>query len=221
MLDIWFPQDCVGCGQPPSLICESCRKRQILRPRTVTRTGLPVGLAVTDYAGFSQQLVHAFKLTGSHRLAQELGRQMASHLQNAMRINGTDASPAPTATGVILVPAPSRKAANRNRGYQPATLLAKEVARFLRAAGTPARVQACLELHASVLDQSQLTAAQREQNLLGKVRCNPADLQVPTGWKVVLLDDIVTTGATLRGMTEALVSEGCQPETFLTFAETL
>jgi predicted amidophosphoribosyltransferase len=221
MLDIWFPQDCVGCGQPPNLICESCRQRQILRTRAVTRPGLPAGIAVTDYAGFSQQLVHAFKLTGSHRLAQELGRQMAEQFQAAALIRRTDASPAPPIPGVILIPAPSRKAANRNRGYQPATLLAKEVARFLRAAGTQARVQACLELHASVLDQSQLTAAERERNLVGKVRCNPADLQVPKDWKLVLLDDIVTTGATLRGMSAALVSEGYQPETFLTFAETL
>jgi predicted amidophosphoribosyltransferase len=177
---------------------------------------LPKGHAVTDYSGFGQQLVHAFKLTGSHRLAQEMGRFMAERLRGELKCVSQGSG-----RGVILVPAPSRRAATRNRGYQPAPLLAKEVARFLRALGVPARVQVCLELEASVLDQSQLNAAEREANLAGKVRLCPGDLLVPEGWVIVLLDDIVTTGATLRGMVEALLGKGYQPETFLTFAETL
>jgi len=221
MLDIWFPQDCVGCGRPPLLICDSCRGKLLIRPRSVSRLGLPQGFAVADYSGFGQQLVHAFKLSGSHRLAQEMGRQMALQLQSAMNRKTSDSTLPLVAEGVILVPAPSRKLANRNRGYQPATLIAKEVARFLRAAGIPARTQACLQLHDSVLDQSRLNAAERERNLAGRVSCHSADLLVPKGWRIVLVDDIVTTGSTLRAMAAALASEGHQTETFLTFAETL
>lgn len=216
MLDIWFPQACSICSKLPHLLCEPCRSTVRLRPRTVSRANLPAGIAVTDYGGSAQDLLHAFKLSGANRLASEMARPMAQQLAAHL-----SAVPSDAPKRILLIPAPSRKAANRQRGFQPATLLAKEVALRLRASGMQARVETCLGLEASVRDQSLLSASERELNLSGKVTLRPGSLGSTEGWRIVLLDDIVTTGATLRGMYFELLSKGHQPESFLTFAETL
>jgi len=201
---------------PPQLLCRKCQTRLPLRVRGVSRRNLVPGLAVIDYADAGQQLTHAFKTLGSPALGGVMGGPMAHAARRWVR-NHHPANTKP----LLLVPAPSRPSANRTRGFQPAELLAKEVARHLRALGVESRVLNCLAVPNGVGDQSLLSAAEREVNLAGRVRVRPSELFGVERGRVVLLDDIVTTGATLRGMEEALVGEGIHPEIFLTFAETL
>jgi len=181
----------------------------------VVRAGLGRGLAVTDYAGTPQALVHAFKVNGSRFLARVLAAPMVDQLaewcENAKLAR----------VELVLVPAPSRPAANRRRGYIPAQMLSKEVARRARGLGFRVRVVKALRVSNLVKDQSLLNAAERKRNLEGRMRVVPGARQVIGEAKVILVDDIITTGSTLASMRSALVSEGIQPEIFLTFAETL
>jgi len=176
------------------------------------------GVAVANYDGAVQKLVHEFKVTGSRQLAGVMAQPMALELGKWVRrrINvGTNAD------GIWLVPAPSRPAATRKRGYLPSQLLAKEVALLARAQGHTVFVSPCLAVTNDVADQSMLSAAERRNNLAGKVLLKPGHAERLRTATAILVDDIVTTGSTLAAMTSTLLAEDIQPEYFLTFAETL
>ena len=103
---------------------------------------------------------------------------------------------------VWLVPAPSRPAAARARGGDHVARLCRAVA--ARRSGV--RVARPLRLHRRVRDSVGLDAEQRAANLAGRVRVRPAAL--PRFGTVVLVDDVVTTGATLRTCRDALAGAG-------------
>lgn len=185
-----------------------------MRHRQVSRDGLPAGLAVADYGGMPQQIVHEFKSRGSNFLASLMVKAMLPAI--------TPVLGDPRHAGrVILIPAPSRRAITRMRGYQPASLLAKEMALQLRASGVPAIADQCMVVNHAVADQSRLDAKAREENMNGQVRLLPGSVARLRGRRLVLVDDVVTTGATLRAMRSALAEQGLETEIFLTFAETL
>jgi predicted amidophosphoribosyltransferase len=90
---------------------------------------------------------------------------------------------------VYLVPAPSRIQNFAKRGFQPSLLLARQLANRV----PTARVLNCLQLGSEVLDQVGLSSAERFANLAGSMRLN----QSVVGKSVYLVDDVVTTGATI------------------------
>jgi predicted amidophosphoribosyltransferase len=108
----------------------------------------------------------------------------------------------------VLVPAPSRGAALRSRGDDPTLGLARGAARRLTRAGQAAAVVPALRLSRSTADQAGLGAQERAANLAGAARV-PRRLQAAVaGRPVVLVDDVVTTGATLVESTRALRAAG-------------
>jgi predicted amidophosphoribosyltransferase len=143
-----------------------------------------------------------------------MAAHLASHLavQLAGQLHGQP---------VLLVPAPSRKSAIAQRGFVPALLLAKAVARQLRKRGIDARHLALLGMNSAVADQTGLNRQQRSQNLDGAMFCKSKPSAKLLNHRMVLIDDVVTTGATLREMNRCLTESGWQPVNFLTFAETL
>ena len=216
MLATWFPLDCVLCGNPPKALCAECEANLPIRQRTVTRAGLLPGLAVANYEGQAQQVVHAFKQSGSLSLARTMAEPMASALVEWLPRNAASASEL-----IYLVPAPSRPSSIRHRGYVPAEVLAQALKRKLRSHGFITRVVTCVSFDKGVKDQSQLSAAERSSNLEGRVWVKSgAGFRLKMG-RVILIDDIVTTGSTLRNVASALEQSGVKPEIFLSFAETL
>jgi predicted amidophosphoribosyltransferase len=101
---------------------------------------------------------------------------------------------------LVLCPAPSSRAAVRSRGYDHTSRLARSAAREL---GGGVVVQRLLVPARGVRDQAGLTSEQRARNLRGALRAVPA---APA--RVVLVDDVVTTGATLVEAARALVAHG-------------
>ena len=214
MTSFWLPVECVLCGKPPVQICASCRSTVPVRPRSVIRPDLLPGLAVADYAGAPKQLVHSLKVLGSGPVVRLMALHMAAHLaeQPAGKFEGQH---------ILLVPAPSRKSAIAQRGFVPAALLAKSVARQLRKLGIPAQQIGMLRMNSKVADQTGLNRQQRSQNLAGAMYCKTKPVAAFLNHRLVLVDDVVTTGATLREMNRCLSEAGWQPVSFLTFAETL
>jgi predicted amidophosphoribosyltransferase len=108
--------------------------------------------------------------------------------------------------GLLLVPVPSAAAAQRERGHDPVGGMAREVVRRLRGAGQQIGVAAALRQARAVADQSGLDATARHANLAGAMTVvNPTSIR---GRRVVIVDDIVTTGATAIEAARALTAAG-------------
>lgn len=106
--------------------------------------------------------------------------------------------------GVVLVPVPSGRRAVRARGHDPTRRMALAAARELRGRGTPARVAAVLRQRGAVADQSGLDSRQRLENLAGALTVVPGGGRLLLGGPVVLVDDLMTTGASLAEAARAV-----------------
>jgi predicted amidophosphoribosyltransferase len=198
LLDLLFPASCGGCNRPGDVICHECAATLeapagIRRP-TPCPPQLPVPFAVADYAGAARTLVLGYKERDLVGLTRPLAGALATAIVAAV---AASASPA---DGPLVVPVPSTRQARRRRGYDP-------VLRLARAAG-------CSSLYPSlrhareVQDSAGLSAAARARNLAGALEVVPAARRVLRGRTVVVVDDVVTTGATLAEAARALREVG-------------
>jgi predicted amidophosphoribosyltransferase len=194
LVDLVLPADCAGCGAPVHPWCPRCRAE--LGPPT--RPHLPGGpdvLAAGRYTGVLRSALLRYKERGRRDLAGPLGALLAAVLDDAVG-----------ATPVSLVPAPSRPAAARERGGDHVARLCRAVA--ARRPGV--RVARPLRLARRARDSVGLDAAQRAANLAGRVRVRPGAVPALGAGPVLLVDDVVTTGATLRTCQDALAAAGLE-----------
>ncbi|MGW6260649.1 ComF family protein [Streptomyces sp. NPDC055085] len=106
---------------------------------------------------------------------------------------------------VLLVPVPSARRAVRARGHDPARRIALAAAGELRRTGTPARVLGVLRQRRAVADQSGLNSRQRSDNLAGALEVVGGGARLLAGGgPVVLVDDLMTTGASLTEAARAV-----------------
>ncbi|MFF1308816.1 ComF family protein [Streptomyces sp. NPDC058307] len=105
---------------------------------------------------------------------------------------------------VLLVPVPSARRAVRARGHDPARRIALAAAGELRRAGMPTRVVAVLRQRRGVADQSGLNSRQRLDNLAGALTVVPGGGRLLAEGLVVLVDDLMTTGASLAEAARAV-----------------
>lgn len=197
-------------------------------------TGLPgsgagrsVPLAVTTrYEGVGRAVVIAHKERGRLALAAPLGAALAvavtatlATVEAAMRdpllagavAGGGGGGGAPARGGIALVPAPSRRSATRARGHDPMLRTARQAARVLRRAGAPAAVVPALTYRRPVADQHDLGRADRFANVRGAIGVRHRLLPRLVGRPIVIVDDVVTTGATVAECWRALHGAGTTP----------
>ena len=198
LLDMVLPMECGGCGVPSVRWCPACAvslqvnadEPVVVAPRL--DPGVPV-FALGRYAGPRREAIVAVKERGRRDLIAPLARALALGVHH---LAGWGVLTAP----LTLVPAPTRRSAARRRGGDPVARMA--AAAF--AACPDVGVVAALRTSAGVRDSAGLSGPDRERNIAGRVRLTRP---VPAG-EVLVVDDIVTTGATAREAVRVLGAAG-------------
>lgn len=190
-----YPVDCAGCGMPDVALCDRCA--QALRP--VAGTPIVPGVTVPgvvvhsglSFDGVAARTLRALKADGRTGLARALAPALAVAAEAAWPVDAA----ARGVAGVVVVPVPTSRAALRRRGYRVAELLAR------RAGLAPHRALRCVRVPA---DQRRLGRADRAVNVAGSMRAAPT----LAGRRVLIVDDVVTTGATLGEAARAVRASG-------------
>jgi predicted amidophosphoribosyltransferase len=197
-----LPVDCGGCGRPRTALCEECvRALYGSAARRVRPDPEPGGLPVVHAAARYEDAVRAALLGHKERGALGLAGALGRALAGAVRAS---APYAPGAGPLLLVPVPSARSAVRARGHDPARRIALAASAELRGAGSPARVLSVLRQRRAVADQAGLGARQRLTNLSGALAVVPGGVRLLEGGRVVLVDDLMTTGASLVEASRAI-----------------
>jgi predicted amidophosphoribosyltransferase len=201
--DLVLGGSCVGCGAPGRPLCRRCRASLPMRGAPCWPTPTPPGLALPyaagDYAGLLKVLVNAHKEDGVLALAAPLGAVLAAVVHDLVGADGARAA-------LWLVPVPSRRAVVRRRGHDPLLRVSRTAARLLRRRAVPASVHPVLRARGRVRDQALLGAVERAVNLAHSMSARR--VRVPPGVLVVVVDDVITTGATAREAQRALEAAG-------------
>jgi ComF family protein len=199
-LDLALPATCVGCGREGVAVCPTCEPS--LDARLTVRPGLPIGLPsdvpapllqlewCSPFIGTARRALHELKYTGERRLAVPLGAAIARRWQRA------------GAGGDVVVHVPVHQDRARRRGYDQAELLARVAADGL---GLPCHP--LLERSRATIAQFDLDRETRATNVHGAFAVR-RDTPPPIGRWVILVDDVVTTGATLAACASALLQAG-------------
>lgn len=185
-------------------MCESCALKIKQPARKVSRLQVE-GFAVNVYSQQIATLIHELKENQQHSLATHFAEVMWPALEEF------DLDQA------LLVPMPSKRASFASRGFNPAAEIAKRLSRkFLMNRKKLIPVSNCLRIRKQVSDQASLSGEQRRVNLTGSMSL----VGYPAGYKAILIDDVVTTGATLREAKRCLQEAGAEVLGFIAFAET-
>lgn len=208
MLDLVLPLECGGCGVPDTRWCDVCARYLLVRPDEPhligprVDAGVPV-FSLGRYAGPRRNAIVAVKEHGRGDLIRPLGAALRGGLRQLVTWGVLDAH-------LSVVPAPTRRHAARRRGGDPVT----RIALAATSAGRDASVVQALRMTALVRDSVGLSSAARQRNVAGRVRLRAA---VPDG-DIVVVDDIVTTGATAAEAVRVLQTSGARVAAVLAIA---
>ncbi|WP_232246357.1 ComF family protein [Kitasatospora mediocidica] len=210
--------------------------------------GLPPVHSCAVYGDPVRRLLLAHKERGALRLAGPLGAVLAAAVGSALDAVGPaiaardsapldaallDSAPLDAAAldraphraalpgEILLVPVPSARAAVRARGHDPMLRLARCAARELNRSGRPCRVGPALRPSRRVADQAGLGAAARHRNLHGALSVPARFHSRLAGRQIIVVDDLVTTGASLTEAARALATAGAPPLAAATIAATV
>jgi predicted amidophosphoribosyltransferase len=208
VLDLILPLECGGCRTPATHWCDACAlelevrpdEPHLVSPRVDPQT--PV-FALGRYAGARRQGILALKEHGRGDLVAPLARALAVGVHRLLAWGIVE-------TPLTIVPAPTRRWAARRRGGDPVARLAHAaVARH-----PDITVSTALRMKALTRDSVGLGTAERERNIAGRVRTRG---RLPHT-EVLLVDDIVTTGATASESVRVLTAAGVRVAAVLAIA---
>lgn len=200
-LDLALPAVCAGCGTEGPALCDECAPAFDIR--LSAEPGVPIGLPAdipapllqlewcAPFTGTTRRALHALKYTGERRIAPYVGAAVARRWARA------------GAAGDVFVPVPASPDRVRDRGYDQAALIATEAGRRL---GLP--VLHALERTRATTAQFDLDRGERAANLDRAFRVPELARADVVGRWIVLVDDVVTTGATLASCATALIDAG-------------
>lgn len=206
LLDLVLARECAGCGVAAALLCPVCAGWLATGPLGLVEpdprpVGFPLCVAGAPYLPPIRPILLAHKEHGRHSLVRPLGALLAEAVLGLRPADGT-----------VLVPVPSGRRAVRVRGHDHALRLAQQAG---SRTGRP--VVPLLRPARRVADQAGLSSRARAVNLTGAFRAR----SIPASRPVIVVDDVVTTGATLVEACRALRAAGVQVRGAAVLAATL
>jgi len=219
LLDVLFPPRCVACGKQGAFLCPGCREAmpRALPPRCPlcwqperrgeacgrcarTRPAFAGARSLYLFQGPVREAVHALKYNHLSALARPMGELIAAYLK-------TEELPVD-----LVVPVPLFGRRRRVRGYNQSALLARELARL---DGLPLAERGLSRRRDTPPQARSVDAEARRRNVAGAFAANGRRVE---GRRVLLIDDVMTTGATLDACAQALREGGAASVWALTFA---
>lgn len=216
LLDLLYPPRCAACAEPcgGAAFCPDCQGALDPVPPGCGRCGMPgpdatCGACLASppafdavragglYGGPLADAVRALKYGGRAAVGRPLGRWLAGRV--------------PLPAGAVVVALPLGRVRRRVRGYDQASL----VAGHLAAAAGVRRLRAALRRVRETPPQVGRSRAARARNVAGAFRADPRRV---AGRDVVLVDDVVTTGATVDAAAAALKASGARSVTVVALA---
>lgn len=215
--DLLLGGHCVGCERPGRLLCTACAAALPAGARPAWPTPTPAGLVPSFAAAAYDGVVRAMVLGLKEHRMLGLARPLSDLLAGAV---AAAAPPGP----LVLTPVPSRRSSVRARGHDPTYTLTVGAAARLRREGYDVRAVRLLRTRPGVVDQAGLDAAARARNLAGSMACSSRALRrlaaLAPRARVVICDDVLTTGATAREAQRALETVGLHVAAVVTVAAT-
>lgn len=199
--DLVVPRTCAGCGRGRVDLCDRCAAVLCDAPiRLRPRVGFDASAwAIGRYRGPLRAAILERKEHGRIGLTRPLGQALAHAVITLARWGEL-----PDGTALHLIPAPTRPIAARRRGGDPVTAMARVAATRI---GPGAMVVAALATASATRDSAGLDARDRRANLRGRIRMRTAAPAGP-GTVTVLVDDVLTTGATAAESIRVLAAHG-------------
>src|SRR5665811_2300255 len=217
-LEMALPTTCGGCGAPGATWCALCARETILAayaggPRRVSPTPCPVGYpptwAATPYDAAARAALVAFKDGDRRDLKTVLAVMLSDALAAALAADPGLRTVLTSGNGpVFVVPVPSSPAAVRRRGDAPLELLTRAAVREVGLSSRELIVSPALRLRRRVADQAGLDHRQRASNVECAMQVRPRWRTSIGGVGCLLVDDVLTTGATLVEAARALRAGG-------------
>jgi predicted amidophosphoribosyltransferase len=182
-----FETRCAGCDRPGAPICRTCRFALLARPPADRAHGV---IAALPFSGRARDVILGFKYRNRRQVGRHLGGLIVNRLAELGAYHDID----------LVTWAPTGAGRRSARGFDQGEIIARTVARQL---GVPCRRM----LERRGAEQPQ-TGLRRTERLAGPDFVARPDL---AGRTVLVVDDVVTTGATLRAAGEALREQGATP----------
>ncbi|WP_127975628.1 ComF family protein [Bifidobacterium aemilianum] len=197
LLNLLLPRGCAGCDRPDWVLCPDCQA--LLADHR--QLGLLPGSAIGAYScglyrGPVRRAILAWKDHGDEECEPILAEALAQLAVEVLQACPASQSHQSTDRPLLLLPAPSSGRSMRARGRWQMLPLVRMLSRLLRAQGYETRVCRALSLRGAPGKAVQTTGSgQRSQRIKGHVSIRPGI--AVAGQSVLLLDDIITTGATM------------------------
>lgn len=199
------PSACAGCGRVGPAVCVECSRclqgaARVHRPSPTPLGWIPAHV-VADYDGTTRALMTAWKERGRRDVCAHLAGPLARAIAAGVEAMCAEAALAPREE-IAVVPIPASSAALRRRGEDAWERVVRQA---VQECPTDARLRLvrAVSLVRQPRDQAGLTASARRDNLAGALTCAQAPAE-----RVIVVDDIVTTGATLAEAARALREAG-------------
>jgi len=220
LADLIMPPLCLACREPLSVhdaLCPDCwRGIDFIRAPLCDRLGLPMPFdaggimvsaaavarppaydrarAVGAYAGVMRALIHGLKFNDRHDVRYLFGRWLTEAGADLIR------------DSEVVVPVPLGRWRMLTRRFNQAAILSREVARLTGRAYEPMGLSRTRATHTQV----GLTRLQRKENVAGAFAVPPRRAAMICGRNILLVDDVITTGATVGACAEALKGAGAR-----------